>query len=44
MSEMGEEAVRILLDYSITNNELSAGQKVLEVSLIVRESTAPPSA
>lgn len=43
VGEMGEEAARILLD-AITNAKLPAGQKVLEVSLIVRESTAPPSA
>jgi DNA-binding LacI/PurR family transcriptional regulator len=41
--EMGEEAAKILLN-AITKDKLPAGQKVLDVSLIVRESTAPPSA
>jgi DNA-binding LacI/PurR family transcriptional regulator len=40
---MGEEAARILLD-AITRDTLPTGQKVLDVSLIVRESTAPPAA
>lgn len=43
VSEMGEEAARILLD-AITRDTLPTGQKVLDVSLIVRESTAPPAA
>lgn len=43
VGEMGEEAARILLD-ALTNDRLPAGQKVLDLSLVVRESTAPPSA
>ncbi|MBC8126295.1 MAG: LacI family DNA-binding transcriptional regulator [Gloeobacteraceae cyanobacterium ES-bin-144] len=42
VSEMGEHAAQILLD-AITDNKLPVGQKALDVSLIVRESTAPPA-
>jgi DNA-binding LacI/PurR family transcriptional regulator len=41
--EMGEHAARILLG-SITADTLPEGQTILDVSLIVRESTAPPAA
>jgi DNA-binding LacI/PurR family transcriptional regulator len=42
VSEMGEEAARILWE-AISNDKLPMGQVILDVSLIVRESTAPPA-
>jgi len=39
--EMGELSARTLLE-SINNNGIPSGQTVMEVSLAVRESTAPP--
>lgn len=41
VSEMGERAAKMLLA-AITDNKLPAGREVLDVSLIVRDSTAPP--
>ena len=41
VSEMGEEAARILLE-AISGSTLPMGQKVLDVTLMLRESTAPP--
>lgn len=41
--EMGEQSARILMD-AILSDTLPSGQKILDVSLIVRESTAPPVA
>ena len=41
VSEMGERAAQILLT-AITDNKLPAESAVMDVSLILRESTAPP--